>query len=148
MDYVTLQPYIQDGLIGLFIILFGMIKIPKIEINLWSFLAQKLGTAMNHEVLDQMKKLTSDFESHVKQEEEEKARAARYRILRCESELRRSNNVGIYSKEGFDELLRDIDRYNKFCNEHPDFENAKAVLAIDYILDEYAEYMRDNRFLA
>jgi len=145
MDISTLTPYAQDGLIGIAVILLGMIKIPKIEINLWSFLAKKLGKALNGDVLDQMAKLRKDFDEHVTKMGEEQARASRYRILRCEGELRREIP---YTREAYDELLEDVKRYNKFCSEHKDFENYKAVAAIDYILEEYAEYIRENKFLA
>lgn len=147
MDYTILQPYIQDGLIGIFIIIAGMIKIPKIELNLWSILARKIGDAINHDLSEKVDILKRDFDEHRIAEQQDKARAARYRILNGESTLRRSGGESVYSKEAFDELLMDIDRYNKFCNDHPEFENSKAVLAIDYILDKYAEYMKENKFL-
>lgn len=147
MDYTVLQTYVQDGLIGLFIILAGMIKIPKIELNLWNILAKKLGDALNRDVIAKVDNLQKDFNEHRTIEEQDKARAARYRILVGESNLRRSHGESVYSKEAFDELLRDIDRYNKYCNDHPEFENSKAVMAIDYILDSYADYTKENKFL-
>lgn len=145
MDYNTLIDYTEYGLKIVLVLIAGMIKIPKLELNLWSFLARGLGRALNKEIMDKVDKLSKDFETHLKLEEEDKAVAARRRILRCESDLRRGND---YTKEGFDELLRDIDQYNTFCNEHPDYENAKAVIAIDYILEEYADCVKHNRFLA
>lgn len=144
MELTTLITYAQDGLIGIAVILLGMIKIPKIEINLWSFLAKKLGKALNGEVLEQVKDLRKDFDDHVKNTEEERARAARYRILTCEGELRRGIQ---FTKEAYDELLEDIKRYNHYCATHEDFENYKAVLAIDYILETYTECTRENSFL-
>lgn len=144
MDYSAIQPYVQDGLIGVFIILAGMIKIPKIELNLWSLLARKIGKALNGELSEKVDRLARDFEFHLKAEEEDKVRATRRRILRCEGDLRRGI---VYTKEAFDELLRDVDSYNKYCNDHPEYENSKTVLAIDYILDTYAVYMKDNKFL-
>lgn len=147
MDYSTIQAYVQDGLIGLFIILAGMIKIPKIELNLWAIIFKKLGNALNHDVLEKVNTLSKDFEEHLKREEKEQIDANRRRILTCEGELRRAEGKSIYSKEAFDELLDDIDAYNKYCSSHPDYENSKASLAKEYILDTYADYMKDNKFL-
>ena len=45
----------QDGLIGLVIILLGLIKIPKIDLNLWTLLARVLGRAMNGELTEKVK---------------------------------------------------------------------------------------------
>lgn len=142
MDYTN---YIQDGFIGLLIFLAGFIKVPKIELNVWSFLLRKIGKALNGDLNDKIDKLQVEFEKHVKDDNEEKARASRYRILRCDGELR--NGVS-YTREAYDELLADIKRYQKFCKDHEDFENFKAVLAIDYILEEYADYVKNDRFLA
>ena len=148
MDYSVLQTYVQDGLIGLFIILAGMIKIPKIEINLWSMLAKKIGNALNKDVMEKVDKLAKDLDEHRKEGEEEAARFARSRILRCEGELLKSKGEPIYSKEAFEDLLDDIDRYNDYCDEHEDFENSKAVLAIKYIKNTYQEYQKENKFLS
>lgn len=145
VNYDIITNYAQDGFIGLCIFLLGMIKIPKIEINLWSFLLEKVGKALNRDMYKKVDSLQKELQNHIKEDGEEMARASRYRILRCEGELRR----GIpYTKEAYDELLEDVKRYNKFCSEHKDFENYKAVVAIDYILEEYAEYIRENKFLA
>ena len=141
MDYTV---YIQNGLIGLFIFLAGFIKIPKIELNIWGFILKKVGKALNSDLNEKVDKLQSDLDKHIKDDGEETARAARYRILRCEGELRRG--IG-FTREAYDELLEDIKRYQKYCNEHEDFENYKAVMAIDYILEEYADYIRKDRFL-
>ena len=47
----------QDGLIGLVIILLGLVKIPKIDLNLWTILARVLGRAMNGELVDKVNKI-------------------------------------------------------------------------------------------
>lgn len=147
MDYSTIQAYVQDGLIGLFVILAGTIKIPKIELNLWAIIFKKLGNALNRDVLERVDRLSSDFEKHLKDEEIERVNANRRRILKCEGELRRAEGKSIYSKEAFDELLKDITCYKKYCSSHPEYENAKAVLAVEYIQDTYTDYMKGNKFL-
>ena len=52
-----------------------------------------------------------------------------------------------HSKEHFDEILKDIDKYENYCKEHKDYENNKAVLAIKTIKDEYAYCLKKHKFL-
>lgn len=148
MDYTN---YIGGGLVGLFIFIMGFIEVPKLKLNIWSYILRQIGKALNGDLndkIDQLRanvnQLQSDLNQHIKDDGEEKARASRYRILRCDGELR--NGVP-YTREAFDELLEDIKRYKKFCDEHEDFKNYKAVFAIDHILEEYADYTRNDRFL-
>ena len=51
MSLQDFMPMLQAGGIGLLIILTGLIRIPKIEINLWTILARVIGRALNSEVL-------------------------------------------------------------------------------------------------
>ena len=76
-------------------------------------------------------------------EKEEKVRDARKRILDFNDEIVR----GLYhSKEHFDEILEDIDMYNTYCQTHENYENSKAVLAIQNIKYNYSEKSKDGTF--
>ena len=136
--------YAQLGVAGIIIILLGMIRLPKVDINLWSLMARGLGRALNKEVLDRVDTLTKDFEQHLRVEELEKIRQARQRILRFNDEILFERR---HSKEHFDEILEDIDIYEKYCNEHPDYKNNKAILAINTIKSVYDDCLKSHDFL-
>lgn len=68
----------------------------------------------------------------------------RYRILRFNDEIIQEVR---HTKEHFDQILEDIDNYEKFCKENPDFPNNKAVLAIKNIKDVYDRCVEENDFL-
>ena len=75
---------------------------------------------------------------------EDKATTCRYRILRFDDEIRHGTR---HSKEHFDQILEDITEYERYCNDHPDYKNNKAVLAIENIKRVYQLCTNEGSFL-
>ena len=144
MDLFEINNLAQGGVVGLLIILIGMIKIPKIELNIWNLIGRTIGRSINKEVLEQMNRLSKEVDILQKEEELERARQARQRILRFNDEILFNKR---HSKEHFDEVLEDIDTYEDYCSTHEDYENNKAVLAISTIREVYKECLKDHDFL-
>ena len=132
------------SIIGILIVLTGMVKIPKVELNIWNWLGRIIGRSINGEVMDQVKKLASEVNTLKREEELERVRQARQRILRFNDEILFNKR---HSKEHFDEILDDIDTYESYCDAHENYENNKAVLAISTIREVYKECLRDHDFL-
>lgn len=148
------------GSIGLIIIVavLSLVQISKIEINPWTWLARKIGDAINHNVSEQIKALdervgkVEDSVQEVKDTqksdraavEEDKAINSRIRILRFNEELLRKEK---HSKEMFDQTLSDVTNYTHYCDKHPDFENDRAVLAIANIRRVYQERLQERDFI-
>lgn len=65
---------------------------------------------------------------------EHKATLARTHILRFNDELRAGM---VHSEEYFKQQILDIDTYNKYCADHPDFANGLTVMASDNIKSEF-----------
>lgn len=64
----------------------------------------------------------------------------RVRILRFGDEL----SIGIkLSKEHFEQTLQDIDAYEKYCAEHPEFKNNITAQNATLIKERYEEGLRD-----
>lgn len=135
---------LEVGVMGLFIILIGTIKIPPLQINFWGWLGKAIGKAINGEVLSSVDKLTSDLDVFKKQQELENVRQSRQRILRFCDEILFDQR---HSKEHFDEILEDIDLYEKYCREHKDYKNNRVGLAISTIRDVYARCLKTHDFL-
>ena len=141
----------HTGIIGILIVLAGMIKVPKMELNIWNSLGRVIGRSVNVEVMERVQELKStvnELQTEVqriqKEEELERARQARQRILRFNDEILFNKR---HSKEHFDEILDDIDTYEEYCREHEDYENNKAVLAIATIREVYKDCLKTHDFL-
>ena len=144
MDFLELNNLAQHGMIGLLVILAGMIKIPKLELNIWNLIGRTIGRSINKEVLEQVNILSKEVDTLKKDEELERARQARQRILRFNDEILFEKR---HSKEHFDEILDDIDTYEEYCRTHEDYENNKAVLAIATIREVYKDCLKTHDFL-
>lgn len=156
MDFLEINSLAQGGVIGLLVILMGMIKIPKLELNIWNLIGRTIGRSINREAMQQadsfsksinnrMDNLSQKVEDLEKAEELERVRFARQRILRFNDEILCGQR---HSKEHFDEILDDITLYEHYCNDHEDYENNKAVLAIKTIKRVYDQCMVTHDFLS
>ena len=65
--------------------------------------------------------------------EEHKAILARTHILRFADELRQ----GTHSREYFEQQLQDIDTYDRYCDENPNFANNRTRMASEFIREQY-----------
>lgn len=68
----------------------------------------------------------------------------RYRILRFDDEIRHGEK---HSKEHFDQIIEDIDKYEDYCRDHPKFPNNKVVFAIRNIKNVYQKCTDEGTFL-
>lgn len=74
--------------------------------------------------------------------EQDKATQARTKILRFRDEL--YNNID-HSQEYFEQVLDDIEAYNKYCSIHPEFRNGRTKIAAKYINDEYLRLFKAHK---
>ena len=75
---------------------------------------------------------------------ENEATTCRYRILRFNDEILHDQR---HTKEHFDQILDDVTRYEKFRKDHPEYENNKAILAIENIKRVYKKCTDESTFL-
>ena len=116
------------------------LEVSKIKINPWSW----IGNLLNGGIIKKMEKIENDVADVKKEVAESSAVTSRYRILRFDDEILHKID---HTKEHFDQILLDIDVYEKFCESHPDFKNNLAVMAIKHIKEIYAKCSRENSFL-
>lgn len=135
---------IQNGWIVWAALAMTLIEISPIKIDPWSFIFTLIGRAVNGDLIAEMKELRRDVSSLRKEIDEDKANACRTRILRFYDEI--AHDVK-HSKEHFDQTLIDINTYETFCDNHPDFKNNIASMAIKRIKDTYDQCGKDNTFL-
>lgn len=134
----------QDGLIGLVVILLGIVKIPKLDINLWGLIAKSIGNAMNRDMSEQIKRMDAELKAHIQKTEEYRIKGARQRILRFSDDIMLGKN---HSLEHYNDILDDIDIYEDYCDINPGYINNKAEMAIELIRTTYQEHMVNHDFL-
>lgn len=122
------------------IIIASLVEIAPVKINPWSW----IGRVLNKDVMQKVEKIEKDVADVKKEVGENTAVSSRYRILRFDDELLHGIK---HTKEHFDQILLDIDVYEKYCDSHPQFRNNLAVLAIDHIKTVYQKCSQDNLFL-
>ena len=133
------------------LLVLSVIQITPIKINPWSYLARHIGRAINGEVMAEMKTIQNDLadvhteiDKMQKNGEKKEADDARNRILRFDDELRIHQK---HSREFFDQILDDVDFYEKFCDTHEHYKNSKADSAIKNIRKVYDIVKETNDFI-
>lgn len=136
---------------GLLVILMTVVELVPIKINPWSFIAKVIGNAINKDVLDELddvkesvQKTRKTLNDHIRMDNERNADGHRQRILQFNNELLRSIP---HTQEDFNEILAEIDFYEKYCEEHPDYKNNRAIHAIAHIGKVYDERLEKHDFL-
>ena len=122
---------------GLLLVLMTLVQIAPVKINPWSWLARAIGRAVNAEVI---KKL----DDHITMDDRRTADGHRARILHFNNDLLR--DIG-HTQEEFFEVLAEIDAYEDYCREHPEYPNNRAVLAIENIREVYKDRLKKHDFL-
>ena len=86
----------------------------------------------------------STLDAHIREDEDEKARNQRYRILRFYDELCEDRE---HSESHFEDILDDIDDYEKYCDSHTDFKNSRGKVAMEHIKTVYGQLKPNGKFL-
>lgn len=94
---------------------------------------------LEHKMDERDKKIDKKFEDLYKKLDYEAADNARIRILAFSEETQRGQK---HSKESFDQIHSDIDKYNRHCDKYPDYPNSRSTMAIKNIEDVYLEALK------
>lgn len=152
---MTIQEILSWGGSGL--LLLSLIQISPLKLNPWTALGKGLkqcmqvfGRTLNAEVLAKLETLetgqknTRDkLDEHIRLADKREADEHRNRILHFNVEL--LQNVP-HTREDFIEILAEIDHYERYCKENPDYENNRAVHAIANIGRVYDDRLRKHDF--
>lgn len=106
--------------------------------------ARAIGRALNGDLIEKVDKLEKDIQQLDHAAGERRAKDARARVLRFGDEL--IHDVR-HSKEHFDDILQDITEYEKYCDEHPEFENDRMQLTAETIKTAYKKCWQEHSFL-
>ena len=129
---------------GILLAVLTVIQIAPIKINPWSALAKAIGRAINGEVIAKVDQLERDLVGMKADQEERDAINCRSRILHFGDETIHGVR---HTKEHFDQILRDITTYERYCDNHPKFENNTTVLTSQRIKNIYEDCLKTADFL-
>lgn len=93
---------------------------------------------------ESIEKVQKTLDAHIKEDEDEKARNTRYRILRFYDEMCDGRR---HSESHFEDILDDIDSYERYCAAHPAFRNSRGHVAMQNIKDVYGRLKINGGFL-
>lgn len=138
-------------MISLFIGLLSYVEVSKIKINPWQAIMSHIGSALNHNLTQELKEIKSEISQTTKEVqvlrqdfERQNAVNARTRILRFGDELLHDEKK--HTKEHFDQIVRDCHAYEMYCRQHPDFENSVATQTIKFVEETYHVCMEKRDF--
>ena len=136
---------------GVIIILLTLIQITPIRVNPWTAIIKAIGRAFNTDVIKDLKDIKTSLletqerlEGHILADDMRAADEHRRQILRFNGEVLRKLR---HTKEEFDDVLVEIDEYERYCKAHPDYKNNRAVLAIENLRRVYKILLETNDFL-
>jgi len=123
-----------------------VVEITPIKLNPWSWIARKIGKAINHDVIEKVDQLEKKVNRVGDALDEKSAKDARTKILNFGDELI-YNPERKHSKDKFDEVVANITEYEQYCSEHPDFKNHMTEATTKLILSTYETCMKKHSFL-
>lgn len=129
---------------GALVLILTLVQITPVKVNPWSAIAKAIGRAVNGELIEKIDNLDREVKDLRNVCDERDATLMRTHILHFNDELLHDKS---HTKEHFDQILDDITSYEKYCDEHPDYKNNKAVCAIDNIRCTYRKRMQKHDFL-
>lgn len=129
---------------GVLVVLLTLVQIAPVKVNPWSAIAKAVGKAVNADVTKELCEIKKKLNDHVTMDDWRTADGHRTRILHFNNELLRSID---HTEEEFNEVLAEIDAYEEYCEEHPEYPNNRAVLAIENIRSNYKERLQKHDFL-
>lgn len=136
---------------GVAVFLASFIKIPKLEVNIWKWIGNNIVKSLTQNIISKLDELSkkvltieNSLQEHLDEEEKEKARCSRQRIVRFNNEIVDGKK---HTQESFDDILDDIDMYEDYCRSNPLFPNNKANISIENIKRIYKKCLEENSFL-
>lgn len=91
-----------------------------------------------------LERMQTTLDNHIREDEDDKARNQRYRILRFYDEMCEHRR---HSESHFEDILDDIDEYEEYCERHPNFRNSRGKLAMRNIQRTYDKLKSTGGFL-
>jgi hypothetical protein len=117
---------------GLVIVLLSAVEVSPVKINPWSWIGGIIGKLLG------IKTLSDKVDALDEKVDINQATTIRVRILRFEDEVQ--NNID-HSKDSWDQVMDDINRYEEYTECHPKFKNNITEASINHLKKKYDELL-------
>lgn len=114
------------------IIILSLVEVSKIKLNPWSALGKIIGKLLGVE------SVSNKLDALDKKVDENQATTIRVRILQFEDDLQQGK---IRSKDSWDQVMDDIQRYEEYTKNHPEFKNNITIASTNHIKKKYCELL-------
>ena len=138
------------GWAGVVILLGGVVTVKKLELPVWAWAVgwinrrlDSLGQRLNASTNAHLATLRADLDKHIHEADQREASRIRERILIFSAQLGRGWR---HTEEMYVDILSDIDWYEVFCREHPEYRNSRAVSAIRHVRADYEKRLPTHDF--
>lgn len=121
-----------------------LVQVAPIKLDPWGSVLRWIRKVIIGDIETKLDNITKKVDDIDRQAKEDKALQARTHILRFADEL---YNEVHHSKEYFDDILEDCDKYEKYCQANPNFKNSKTVMSTKLIKDAYQKLVEEHKFL-
>ena len=88
--------------------------------------------------------IQKQLSNHIREDEDDNAKQTRTRILRFYDEMCEGKH---HSESHFEDILDDIDSYERYSESHPDFKNSRGKVAMEYIRKTFHIVKANGGFL-
>lgn len=117
---------------GLVIVLLSAVEVSPVKINPWSWIGGIIGKLLG------IKTLSDKVDALDEKVDINQATTIRVRILRFEDEVQ--NNIE-HSKDSWNQVMDDINRYEEYTEYHPKFKNNITEASINHLKKKYDELL-------
>lgn len=107
-------------------------------------LSKKKRAEERKDLFDRLDRIEDKLDKHIAEDSRDNADESRMRILQFGDEVKSGFR---HSEESWNAALHNIDKYEKYCAEHENYANSKAVGTIAYLKQLYQERLEKNDFL-
>ena len=117
------------------IIVLSLVEVSKIKLNPWSALGKIIGKLLGIE------SVSNKLDALEKKVDENQATNIRVRILHFEDAIQEGKH---HSKDSWNQVMDDIERYERYTADHPKFKNNITVASITHIKKMYGELLEQH----
>lgn len=110
--------------------------------GLWQFLQHKSGA--DKKFMNRMDEIQESIRNLEQKEQSDVADRLRTQILTFNAELLKGFK---HTQEQYVEIIRIVDKYEAYCDTHPNYSNSRAVISIEHIRENYKERQEDGDYL-
>lgn len=98
----------------------------------------------NTAIINKLNRIEASLNQHIADDALASAKQARTKILRFNDEVKEGKK---HTEEHWIEILEDMDIYESYCKENPDYPNNRAEMAITNLKAVYQNCLTKNNFL-